>query len=335
MQLNAQARAPVGVILDCDLGSDIDDVLAMALLYGLDGKNQCRVAGTTISKSNLKAAALAEVIGRFYGGAVSGAIFAAGRTLPIGLATNGSRADDTAMLSVPLAKQTPEGKPAYSHGIESIADTADPIDIMRNALSAQQPQNAVIVVSGPASSIAALLKYPPAKPAILERARLLVIAAGSYGTDKPDPAIQADLPAAKLLFAEWPTSIVAVGTEVGTAVSFPAASIEKDFAWSPSHPVVDAYKAFKPMPYDATTTAMAAVLHAVRPQHPGFQLSDPGTITVLDNGRTKFTPSAGGKHRYLIVDPAQQSQIQQTYVELASAKPVPRMPRRRPAPGKE
>jgi enterochelin esterase-like enzyme len=72
------------------------------------------------------------------------------------------------------------------------------------------------------------------------------------------------------------------------------------------------------------------VLAAVRPKQPGLQLSQPGTITVSDDGRTKFTPSASGKHRYVIVDPAQKSQLQQVYVELASAKPVPRMPRRRP-----
>jgi hypothetical protein len=85
------------------------------------------------------------------------------------------------------------------------------------------------------------------------------------------------------------------------------------------------------MPYDASTTAMAAVLYAVRAKDNPFQLSQPGSISVLDDGRTKFTASASGKHRFLIVDPAHKSAIQQTYIEIASAKPVPRAPRfRRP-----
>ena len=54
---------------------------------------------------------------------------------------------------------------------------------------------------------------------------------------------------------------------------------------------------------------------------------NPGTIRVLDDGRTKFVPSAEGKHRYLIVDPAQNERVIKTYVEIASAKPVPRQPR--------
>jgi inosine-uridine nucleoside N-ribohydrolase len=330
MQFNPQAVPPVGIIFDCDLGGDVDDALAMALLYGLDGKGECRVVGTTVSRPNLKAAALAEIIARFYSGAVNASFNAVGRTLPVGLATSGAGSEDTPILTATLARKTPEGKPAYAHGIERMADTADPIDILRNGLSAQHPQNAIVVLAGPATNVAALVKYPPAQATIQERARLLVVAAGSYSGDAVDPAIKADVAAAKALFSQWPTPIIAVGTEVGEAVPFPGASIEKDFAWSPAHPVVDAYKAFKPMPYDASTTAMAAVLAAVRPKQPGFQLSQPGTITVSEDGRTKFTPSASGKHRYLVVDHAQKSQLQQVYVELASAKPVPRMPRRRP-----
>ncbi len=329
MQRGLQAIPPVGIVFDCDLGNDIDDALALALLYGLDGKNECRVVGTTISKPNLKAAALSEVIGRFYSGAVSAAFNSVGRTLPVGLATGGGNAADTPMLAVPLAKQTAEGKPAYSHGIHKLTDTADPLDVLRNALSAQHPRNAIVVVAGPASNMAALLRYPPAKPLIAQRCRLLVIAAGSYPDGKPEPGIQADTAAARHLFAEWPTPIVAAGSEVGETIPFPGASIEKDFAWSAAHPVVDAYKAYRPMPYDASTTAMAAVLYAVRSKDSFFQLSEPGTITVLDDGRTKFTPSPDGKHRYLIVDQSQKGKIQQDYVELASAKPVPRAPRRR------
>ena len=92
------------------------------------------------------------------------------------------------------------------------------------------------------------------------------------------------------MFAEWPTPLVAVGAEVGAALPYPGASIEKDFAWSPAHPVVDAYRAFKPMPYDAPASALAAVLYAAHPEDGLFTLSPPGTITVPDDGRTQFTP---------------------------------------------
>jgi hypothetical protein len=318
---------PVGIIFDCDLGNQIDDALALALLFGLDGKTECRVVATTISKPNIKFAALAEVIGRFYAGEVSAAYAAMGRTLPVGLSTSGPGAEDTPMLAV-LGKRTAEGKPVYAHGIERIVDTADPVDVMRNALSAQHPANAIVISTGPATNLAALLKYPAVLPLITARARMLVVAAGSYPEGKPEPGIQADIAAAKKVFAEWPTPIIAVGNEVGEAIPFPGASIETNFAWSPAHPVADAYRAHKPMPYDAPAAAMVAVLQAVRAKDNLFQLSEPGTIAVLDDGRTKFTRSADGRHRYLIVDPAQKDKVRQIYVEVASARPAPR-PRRR------
>jgi hypothetical protein len=34
---------------------------------------------------------------------------------------------------------------------------------------------------------------------------------------------------------------------------------EKDFAWSPDHPIVEAYRAYQPMPYDAPTGLYALI----------------------------------------------------------------------------
>jgi len=153
---------------------------------------------------------------------------------------------------------------------------------------------------------------------------------GAYPDGEPEFNIKADIPAAKQLFAEWPTPIVASGFEVGEKLLYPASSIEKDFTWNPNHPVVDAYRAHEKMPYDSPTWDMTSVLYAVRPDQGYFKLSDPGVITVQDDGRTKFTASPSGKHRYLILDPAQSDRIIKTYIELASAKPVPRQPRFRP-----
>jgi len=165
---------------------------------------------------------------------------------------------------------------------------------------------------------------------ISRKVRFVSMMGGAYPQGGPEFNIKSDIPAARKLFAEWPTPIVASGYEVGEALLFPASSIEKDFSWSPAHPVVDAYRAHKPMPYDAPTWDMTAVLYAVRPEAGYFKLSEPGTISVLSDGSTKFSASAGGKHRYLILDPSQKENIVKTYTEIVSAKPVPRQPRRRP-----
>jgi hypothetical protein len=312
------------------MGNDIADVLALALLYGLEGKNEARLTGTSVSKANLHAAAFCDAIARFYAGQVSGAFGAVGRTLPVGLADDRTLPEDTPMLTATLSKLTPEGKPAFPSDIHRLTDTA-PVDVLiRNALTAQQDQSVVMLMSGPANDLVKVLDLPGAKEWVEQKVKFLAVAAGSFPDGPPEPNIRANIVAAKRLFAEWPTTIIAAGKEVGAALPYPGSSIEKDFSWNPNHPVADAYRAYKAMPYDAPVAAMAAALYAVRPQEGYFKLSDTGRIAVLDDGRTRFSPSAEGRHRYLIVDPAQHERVIAAYTELASAKPVPRQPRFRP-----
>jgi len=101
-------------------------------------------------------------------------------------------------------------------------------------------------------------------------------------------------------------------------MKFPAARIEKDFAWAPDHPVVDAYRAYMKMPYDRQTWDLTAVLYAVRPAGGYFDLSAPGRITADDAGRTSFRQDAAGKHRHLVLTEAQRARTLECMVGLAS-----------------
>jgi inosine-uridine nucleoside N-ribohydrolase len=331
MQFPGRGRPALGIVFDCDMGNSIDDVLALALLYIYDNKGDIRLVSVSVSKPNLKAAAFCEVMGRFYAGAVSGAFGGRGRTLPVGLAVKPKMDGDTPLLTGPLSKRNAEGKPVYEHGIEKLNDTAETTALIRNAFTAQHPQNAVAVLTGPATNLAKVLDLPGSKELIKDKVKFLSVMGGAYPSGDPEWNVKADIPAAKKLFAEWPTPIVASGFEVGEKLLFPAAAIEKDFAWSPNHPVVDAYRAYQKMPYDTPTWDLTAALYAVKPDDGYFKLSEPGAISVLDDGRTKFTPSPNGLHRYLILDPAQKDRIIQTFVETTSARPQPRQFRfRRP-----
>lgn len=291
------------------MGNTIDGPLALALLYGLQVKNESRVVSVTTSKPSLNSAVFCDILVRFYTGEPVG-FFA---PQPIGMAAAGASADDTPMLNAVLAKE-------YSRGVRKLNDTADPVATIRNALSAQFDQNAVVVMAGPATNLVGVLKLPGAKDLISRKVKLLCAAGWRGGAGAWDG------PSAKKLFAEWPTPIVAAPKEVGDALPFPASSMDKELAWTPTHPIVDAWKATGGN--DAPSWALAAALHAVRPQEGYFQLSDPGTISTEDDGRTSFAPSAAGKHRNLIADPAMKEKVLAAYVELASTKQVPRRGRR-------
>ncbi len=327
MQFPGSEKGPVGIVFDTDMRA-IDAALGLALLYGFDGKNEARVASVSVSVHNLNAAAFCDAVGRFYAGApITGPFAGFSRALPVGLSTDGAAKPDLPMVTAPLAKRNPDGAPAYTTVVKDLNDTAEVAALIRNAFTAQFDQNCIAVLAGPATNLVKVLDLPGAKDLIAHKVRFLAMAGGAYPNGAPEGGIRTDIAAARKLFAEWPTPIVASGYEVGAALPFPAASVEKDFAWSPAHPIADAYRANKPMPYDAPTWDMAALLYAVRPKEGYFKLSDAGTISVLDDGRTKFTASPDGKHRYLILDPAKKDSIVKVYAEVASAKPVPRIPR--------
>lgn len=320
MQFFGQGKPPVGVIFDSDMGNNIGAALALALLYGLDGKNEARVVSVSVSRPSLNSAAFSEAIGRFYAGPVSGAFGGFGRSLPIGMSVEGKMAEDTPMLTQTLAKQKPDGTPLYANNIHKLNDTADPAALIRNAFTAQHDQNAIVVVAGPATNLVRAFSLHGVRELAARKLRFVTIA---------DSNATSDVAAARKFYEECPVPIVAVGADIGEALKYPGSSIETDFAWAPAHPVADAYRAFHAMPYDAPASAMAAVLHAIRPKEEYFKLSETGIISVLEDGRTKFTPSSGGKHRYLIYDPAQRERILKAYTEIASAKPVVK-PRFRP-----
>jgi hypothetical protein len=297
MQFPGPAKPPVGIVFDSAMAR-IDDVLALAMLDGFDGKGQARIAAIGVSSGDLQAVRFCDALSRFYASATTGPAAAFMHFMPIGLADR--KPPGESLISDKMFSKM-AGDPS-ANSIKSINDTADPATLIRNVLMGQYDQNAAVVLSGPATDLARLLDIYGAKDWIARKVRLLCVAETGNRTDA----------AAEKVLAGWPTPIVMVSREIGEALPFPGESIEKDFAWSTAHPVVDAYRAYQPMPYDAPSWAMAAVLYAVHPDGGYFKLS--GT----------------GQPRSLVFDPDQKERIIRTYIEMASAKPVPRKPRHPP-----
>ena len=293
-----QTKPARGIVYDSNFGETIDTVLALALLHGFEGKSKARVACLSISKSSLKSAQLCDVVEKFYASATTGlaALFMTG--LPIGLASGAS--PDSPIVTATLDRKDAEGKAVYTPRIQKLNDTAVPEVVMRNSLLAQYDGNSSVVLAGPATNLARLLALRGAKDLIARKVKMLVMTGES---------LDADAAAAKSVIASWPSPIVLVDREVSTQLLYPDASIEKDFGYTTAHPVADAYRAAHPAPYDAPSAAMAAMLHAIQPDAGYFKLSE-------------------GKPEHLLVNPDLREEVIKTYVEMASAKPVPRSFRR-------
>ncbi len=319
----AAARQPLGIAFDGDLSNRVDAVLAVALLNGLCAKGEARRISLTVSRPSLKAARLADVLAEFYPTQPEGFGFST-----IGMPA-GVPADDAPGLAAMLSRRAPDGTPMYTTNIARAVDTAESSVLIRNVLLAQEDANAAVVLAGAATGLAHLLDLYGSRSQLVAKVKHLVVAAGAYPSGPPEASIVADVAAARRLFAQWPTPLIAVGTEVGEALAYPISRLDRELAWSPLHPVAAACRSLDPLPRSAPGAALAAMLHAVHPEAAFFKLSEPGTIRVLDDGRTQFTPGTGA-HRYLIVDPAERARVSERFATLVAATPAPRPVRRAP-----
>jgi hypothetical protein len=235
----------------------------------------------------------------------------ANQVLPVGLAAVDPLPADPAMVKPAVERRDEKGAPRYAHGVEKLSDTSLAEAVLRNGVIFNA--EAAVVLSAPATYLARSLDLLGVKDLYRERVKRLVI------VDTGSP--QQDAAALRRVIAEWPSPVFYCGPEVGQALPFPGSAIEKDFAWAPAHPVVDAYRAVGQMPYDAPSYDLAAAHFAVHPDSGFFQLSEPGSLTVSDSGLMKFV-AGGGRVRSLTADPAKRDQAIQSFVEMASAKPV-------------
>ena len=333
MQATTQ-RPPTGVAFDTSLDGGIDQILALAMLFGFEGQRKVRVPSISTGRHSLKTAAFLDLVVRFYGGEQAGDFVVNRIALPIGMSTSGAPSDDVApIVAAVLAKASADGRPIYARGIAKPNDTADPVAVIRNGLSAQVDQNGAVILAGRPVNLVSVLANPEARAWVARKARVLSIAAGRFDAGAPDAIVRADVAGFRKLLADWPTPIVMAGAELNDALPFPGRVLETGIPWAPNHPIADAWRALEPLPPGGPSRALAAALHAVSPEETFFQLSEPGTISITDEGRTTFTPAPSGRHRYLIATPDQKERVLQVYIQTVTAQPPPRGRGGRPAAG--
>ena len=298
--MTAGAATPPRVIFDTDIGNDIDDALALAMLHTMESRGEAKLIGVTITKDHPNAAKFVDIVNTFYGRG----------TIPIGIVKNGKTPEDSPMLRVPV-----QHTPPYA---AANRPPEDAVDLLQRLLKKEKNGSVVIAQVGFSTNLARLLDVPGAKELIRRKVRLLSMMAGAFPKGNAEYNVKIDIPAAQKVFAEWPTPIVTSGFEIGLAVLYPAKAIE---AMNANNPVAESYKAYKKMPYDRPTWDLTAVLYGVRPGAGNFTLSPAGTITVDVAGKTTHTADAKGKHRYLVLAAEKRGEVLKELVDLSSQPP--------------
>lgn len=289
---------PVPVIFDTDMGNDIDDALALAMLHALESRGEVKLVAVTLTKDNPWAGRYVSAVNTFYGRA----------GIALGAVKDGVTKDE--------GRYTRQAIEAGGWKYSDVKEEA--VALLERTLRAQADGSVVVIQVGFSTNLARLLERPGGRELIAKKVKLLTLMAGDFTGGGPEYNVKEDVKSCRKLVAEWPGEMVWSGFEVGRTIKFPARSIEHDFGWAARHPVVDGYKSYMKFPYDRETWDLTAVLYAARPDGGYFTLSEAGRVAVDEKGFTKFEAAAGGPHRYLKVNDVQRARILEAMIWLAS-----------------
>lgn len=317
-----QPKPVVNLIFDTDLGNDIDDAMALATIHALENRGECKLLAVTVTKDNPDAAPAIDAINTFYGRG----------NIPIGVVKGGVTPEDSAYAKH-LARCKDGDVFRFPHDLIDGGDAPEATGLLREVLAAQPDGSVVILQVGFSTNLARLLDSKPddvsplsGRDLVAKKVRLLSVMAGKFDQPKDvnnfgEYNIEKDLPAAKKVFSEWPTPIVASGWEIGDACRVKAASIVQDYDYVPHHPIKEGYLIYCKMPHDRPLFDLTSVLYAVRPDRGYFTVSEPGTITIDDDAFSRFDAKADGAHRFLSVTPVQREVVAEALSVLSSEPP--------------
>jgi len=334
--------APVNVIFDTDIMSDLDDALALAMLQALHARHEANLVAVTISTDDKWCASYVDLVDTFYGHS----------DIPVGIVHDGvnlrkSKPDliprEPNYTQVLSERRRSDGSLVYPHRLTDGSKAQDAVALLRKTLAGLPDNSVVMIQVGFSTNYARLLDSKPdgvspqsGRDLIVKKVRMLSVMAGGYADanvdgkvlpkGSPEFNMAMDVPSAQRLFSAWPTPIVASGVEVGVSMLFPGTAVDRYFSYAPDHPIADAYRTYASWvkatwPHDHATFDLTSVLYAVRPNEDYFALSKPGTITVLPEGKSRFDESEAGRHRYLVLSDGERARVLEAMVMLASEPP--------------
>ncbi|GAB3975995.1 nucleoside hydrolase [Plantactinospora veratri] len=262
------------VLLDTDIGNDIDDAVCLAYLLA---QPDCDLLGiTTVSAEPAARAALASALCR-----------AAGRSVPI-----------YPGAAEPLASPPVQGPPPQAAALarwehETSFPTGAAVEFLRQTIRAH-PGEVTLLAIGPLTNVALLFAVDPEVPALL---RSLVLMGGAF-TSVPGPEwnIHCDPYAAARVYATPVPVHRSVGLDVTTRVRMDADAFLERCANPLLRPVADmaaSWFAERPeVTFHDPLAAMTLFAPALCTFAPGGVAVDTGGGPAA--GNTTFRPAAGG-----------------------------------------
>lgn len=319
---NVETAEPVPVIFDTDMTGDVDDVLALAMLHALADRGECDLLAVTISKINPLTGSFIDATNTFYNRA----------DIPIGV-THDAQHRESKYLKLINEKQGNQFR--YPHDVLSNKQLPTAVKLLRKTLASAADHSVVIIQVGLAANLADLVDSKSDQfsdldgPELIRRkVKMVSVMAGSFepinGNHRYLEAnVRNGIQSMQRFASRWPDEVPVVwsGFEIGIAVKYPHQSIANDFNYVPHHIVRESYLLHSGPKHDRPNWDLTSVLYAVRPQDHYFDLSQPGRVSVADDGYTSFKPQKNGRDRYLIMNSVQATRVHEALRSLVSQPP--------------
>lgn len=306
----------IPVIMDTDVGNDIDDVIALQMLINYHKTGKIDLLGIGIGKNYPRVVEYIDAYCRFNGL----------DNIPLGYAGKGPNPDQGRFVSQTLDTLI-NGAPVFTAARKLDASIPEGYKLYRKLLASQPDSSVVFIAVGPVTNLSNLLSSPAdeysdldGRELVKKKVRLLSIMSGTYNDDtfnNPEWNVLQDLDATKKVYAEWPTELIASGSEVGVRILYPHQSILGDFPGGEANPLCISYKLYEKMPYDRPTWDLTSVIYAVDPEASHLDISSPGRIVVEADGKTSFVADSSGRHHYLMISPENVEEATDALVQAA------------------
>lgn len=312
---------PIRLIVETDMGNDIDDALAFDLIYKAMDEGRVELLAVGNHKLSPTATDYIDILNTWYGYPET----------PLAQSPTPVSNDHAPDYTEAVCRMTrSDGSPAFARS-KTPEQIEKPVALYRRILAAQPDGSVTVLSLGFATELAKLLDSPAdafspltGRELVARKVKQLSIMAGSYGdAQRAEYNVVNDIPAMQRLFDAWETPIVQNPFELGKQVMYPGSAIENDFGWTTLHPVIEGYKNYHKMPYDRASWDLLSVVWLVRPEL--FTLSEPGTVSVDERGYTHFTPDPGGRHVRLSATPEQATALLD-YIVRTTTRPAKHHP---------
>jgi inosine-uridine nucleoside N-ribohydrolase len=269
---------PVPVLLDTDIGSDIDDAVCLAYLLA---QPDCELLGiTTVTGEGHQRAMMASALCQL-----------AGKEVPIYIGA------EQPLLIAQRQPAAPQATALQSWPHETAFPRGQGIEFLRHTIR-EHPGEITLLAIGPLTNIALLFSIDPEIPSLLKQ---LVLMAGSFWSGVNDGLewnVILDPHAAEIVYRAHPVLHRSIGLDVTTQVTMPPDEVRARFQTKLLRPVADFAEVWfreraeitfhDPL---AAATIFTDDICGFEAGHVAIDLREGDTL-----GRTQWTTGANGPH---------------------------------------